>query len=211
MPVHYSYSIKYYPCKVNIGVECIQKTFIMDRNVNPDNCPLCKEKMEIKAHIGIVQKGANGINKASEQRGDDIVVEAGDRVHEKCRKVYTNPKEIERFLNKKKAPFKDKKRTTRDHTGTFDSKTDCLFCGIKVTENSKYYCVRTKIFTSSILDCCEVRSDSWSMTVKGGLEYCGRDVMASECLYHHLCCGHFRSLPDIPQQFQIGPPDARCK
>ena len=89
MPVHYSYSIKYYPCKVNIGVECIQKTFIMDRNVNPDNCPLCKEKMEIKAHIGIVQKGANGINKASEQRGDDIVVEAGDRVHEKlCKSVY---------------------------------------------------------------------------------------------------------------------------
>ena len=39
-------------------------------------------------------EGADGINAASVQRGDTIVVMAGSKVHSNCRKQYTNPIEL---------------------------------------------------------------------------------------------------------------------
>jgi len=54
-----------------------------------DGCPICKERLENGSDVvQIRQKGADGINAASVQRGDNVDVAAGCKVHTDCRKRY---------------------------------------------------------------------------------------------------------------------------
>ena len=77
-------------------------TAISALNADLEICPFCKEKLEVGGDIcQIRQKGADGINAASVQRGDTIVVMAGSKVHSNCRKQYTNPNDINIQLSKK--------------------------------------------------------------------------------------------------------------
>ena len=56
-----------------------------------DSCPTCKERhVEGGDVVQIRLKGADGINAASVQRGDDVYVEAECKVHTECRKRYIN-------------------------------------------------------------------------------------------------------------------------
>ena len=51
---------------------------------NPEGCPLCFEKMEDGGDVcEICQKGADGINTASVQRGDTIVLSTYSTTKEK--------------------------------------------------------------------------------------------------------------------------------
>lgn len=69
----------------------------MAESSNPEPCPICKEDIDNGSEVSTIgQKGAKGINAASTQRGDRIVVEAGVKVHTDCRKRYTNPQQIEK-------------------------------------------------------------------------------------------------------------------
>ena len=55
--------------------------------VNQDTCPICREDLgDASDVVEVRQKGADGINSASVQRGDDIVVSAGLEVQSKSRK-----------------------------------------------------------------------------------------------------------------------------
>ena len=59
-------------------------------------CPICKKVFaDTDDIVKIGQKGADGINAASVQRGDSIVVTAGCKVHSGCRKWYINKRDIE--------------------------------------------------------------------------------------------------------------------
>lgn len=178
--------------------------------VNQDTCPICRGALGDAADVVEVrQKGADGINSASVQRGDDIVVSAGEKVHSKCRKRYINPKDIKSQQEKKCEPAK---RSARSSSGPFNSQTDCLFCGTTVTrESADFSYVKTDSFVKTILECCDNRSDEWGLTVKGRIEYYGCDLHAADCLYHHSCSGNFRSGLGIPLQFQNIPDAKRRK
>lgn len=175
--------------------------------MHEDRCSICKERLEDGSDVvQIRQKGADGINAASVQRGDDVYVAAGCKVHTDCRKRYINQHDI---LNQKKkqGPSKpSRKRSSRVLTGPFNSKSDCLFCGTTVDLGSfDYSHVKTDDFAKTILECCENRSDDWSFTVKGRIEYYGGDLHAADCIYHHQCSVHFRTGRDVPVHFRSGP------
>ena len=175
--------------------------------MHEDRCSICKERLEDGSDVvQIRQKGADGINAASVQRGDDVYVAAGCKVHTDCRKRYINQHDI---LNQKKkqGPSKpSRKRSSRVLTGPFNSKSDCLFCGTTVDLGSfDYSHVKTDDFAKTILECCENRSDDWSFTVKGRIECYGGDLHAADCIYHHQCSVHFRTGRDVPVHFRSGP------
>ena len=114
--------------------------------------------------------GADGINSASVQRGDTIVVTAGSKVHLNCRKRYTNPIEIKTQQSKTKRPSIPLKRSSRASVAPFNSKTDCLFCGITIVPGSSdYNCVKTDAFANTIMECCDSRFDNWSLAMKVAL------------------------------------------
>ena len=172
-----------------------------------------RKKTEVQDDVvRIHEKSANGINAASVQRGDNIVVTAGCEVHSDCRKWYTNPRDIEYSLNRSKGETTSLKRSARVSLGPFDSKSDCFFCGTKVVFcSSDYSCVQTDSFAKTILQCCGDRTDDWGFAVKGRIEYYGGDLHAADCVYHHSCYGNFRSGLDIPQKFRDEPKAQRRK
>ncbi|KAG7164298.1 hypothetical protein Hamer_G003454 [Homarus americanus] len=60
--------------------------------VNQETCPICREDLDVSDVVELRQKGADGINSASVQRGDDVVVSAGEKVHITCRKSRSDVK-----------------------------------------------------------------------------------------------------------------------
>ncbi len=172
------------------------------------SCPICQEALVDSLDVVVIrQKGADGINSASVQRGDNIVVAAGEKVHSECRKRYINPKDIKGHQGKRSDPVK---RSARRSSGLFNSQTDCLFCGTTVTPgNADFSYVKTDTFVKTILECCHNRADEWGLTVKGRIEYHGCDLHAADCLYHHACSGNFRSGLGTPLQFQNVPDTKR--
>ena len=179
----------------------------MTESSNPEPCPICKEDIDNGSEVSTIgQKGANGINAASTQRGDRIVVEAGVKVHTDCRKHYTNPQQIKTKLSAN-PPISPAKKRTRDAKGLFNNKTDCFFCGVTIQpESSDYSNVKTDTFADSILKCCDNRSDDWATTVKGRIEYFCGDLHAADCIYHHSCSINFRTDRDVPRQYRSCPP-----
>ena len=98
-----------------------------------DKCAICKERLENGSDVvQIRQKGADGIIAASIQRGDNIFVAAGCKVHTDCRKRYINPHDILNQQKEQGPPKPSIKRRSRELTGPFNSKSDCLFCGTTV-------------------------------------------------------------------------------
>ena len=81
-------------------------------------------------------KGAEGINKASVDRGDSTVVAAAVVVHKRCRKNYINKKEIDLHKKAKSFPRPPAKRSARVSIGPYDSNTHCLFCGHKMVKTN---------------------------------------------------------------------------
>ena len=85
------------------------------------------------------------------------------------------------------------------------------FCGNKV-ETSKvsfdydnYSCVRTFTFVDQIFTRCKTTNDSWSSSVQESIKYFGRDLHATDCMYHHSCDVIFRTRRDVPMQHNTEP------
>ena len=54
----------------------------MAESSNPEPCPICKEDIDNGSKVSTIgPKDLNGINAATTQRGDHIVVEVGVKVH----------------------------------------------------------------------------------------------------------------------------------
>ncbi len=63
--------------------------------VNQETCPICyKNLIDGSDVVEVHQNGADGINKASVQRGNDVHISSGEIVHSKCRQKYINKKDI---------------------------------------------------------------------------------------------------------------------
>ena len=92
-----------------------------------ETCVLCNEDIENgKAKVTIKEKGSQGINKASKSRQDTIVTSAGQKLHQNCRKSYTNPKYI--ALANRDVTNESNVPSLRSKV-EFDFKKHCLFCG----------------------------------------------------------------------------------
>ena len=174
---------------------------------NKEICPICKNSIENKQVFSkITDKGVNKINDVSIRRGDSIVVEAGWKVHKECYKNYTFERYIRNVEDSKSETTKSLKRTTREATGTFNSKTDCLYCGTIILEKRKDTSnVMTTDFTTSVLKQCDKRKDYWSLDVRGRIEYHGKDLIAADGKYHRQCDINFRTFCDVPIEFQSDP------
>ena len=165
--------------------------------------PYVRRSWDLKMKSRLVKKGADGINNASAERGDTIIVMAGTRVHKSCRLNYINKKEIERH-KRTKSDVLPAKRTSRRSTGSFERKTDCLFCGNDIVTSKRsadyddFSCVRTETFVEKILAQCKTRSDEWAVTIQGRIEYFSGDLHAADSLYHHSCDVHFRTDRSVP-------------
>ena len=118
--------------------------------LNPNTtCPLCQGEVGSGDIVSICENGANSINKACIERGDDIHFTAGTGVHKSCRSSYMNKKLIYKHNKTKCVATPYRKRSVRIAREPYDNTKYCLFCGNKV-ETSKvsfdydpYSCVRT--------------------------------------------------------------------
>ena len=177
-----------------------------------ETCKICHEELkDASVVVEVRQKGADGIKSASVQRGDDIVISAGEKIQRKYRKQCINPKNIQ-FQQKTKV--EPPKRSARVATSHFNSQTDCLFCGatVSVTHwSADYSYVKTDAFVESVLESCDNRSDEWAFTVKGRIEFYGCDLHAAESIYHQICSVNFCTGKPLPLQFQNVPEAKRRK
>ena len=173
-----------------------------DSDVLSRVCVICKERIEDHdSSVRIREKGAEGINAASIQRGDSIVVTADCEVHVDSRKQYTNHRMISHALNKTIVEV-PRKRSARLLDGPFNNSTDCIYCGTTVKfDASDFSYVKTDTFVKTILQYCNDRCDEWGLVVRSRIEYYGFDLHAADCVYHHSCDGNFRSSRDIPLRF----------
>jgi hypothetical protein len=177
-----------------------------------DNCHLCNNVLGDEERVVIGEKGAEGINWASIERGDRIVVCSGTVVHKKCRMNYINKKQIDLYkkanFNKPSLPVK---RSAHASIGPYDSRMHCLFCRNEIVKASssgiyseEYSCVKTDAFVETVLSHCKQRNNDWAFTVQGRIEYFGKDLHAADSLYHRSCDIHFCTNRGIPMQHQVG-------
>jgi len=101
-----------------------------------------------------------------------------------------------------------RKRSVWVSTGPYNCRTDCLFRGCTITRDFIRGCgdnvseVKTHVFPQTVLSHCKKRSDHWSFTAMGRIQYFAK-LHAAECIYHQKCSVNFRSGRDIPEQFRI--------
>jgi len=92
-------------------------------NADQEICVICKKQtVENDEVVKIRKKGADGINSASDQRGDNIVVAAGDTAHKTCRWNFINKKDIEIDKKAKLDSALAVKRSARVSASPYDSK-----------------------------------------------------------------------------------------
>ena len=167
-------------------------------------CVICKEPIwNIGEGVVLREKGANGINKASKERGDVINVTAGQSVHKNCRANFTKPQNIAAAA--RETSQARGKRVLRSEAQKFNFKEHCLFCG----EGDQYQGkkkdfvlvpVRTFEFQETVSEICNERNDEWARKVSDTIES-AIDLHAADALYHQKCSVNFRTRKEIPLVF----------
>ena len=177
-----------------------------------EHCRICKRNVEDDSHYTIItQKGAAGINQSSQMRRDTVVVTAGQKVHELCRKNYTHRRNIDNDTQRRKdewlAKISTAKCELRSSTSQFRFNECCLFCGCPVDlsashrKGSDVFCVRTIDFDKTIKETCELRNDDWAVSVYRRI--CTvPDLHAADAVYHQLCSNNFRTSRGIPFKYE---------
>ncbi|VDI49935.1 Hypothetical predicted protein [Mytilus galloprovincialis] len=178
-----------------------------------EKCVICQNSISHEDTVVVLgEKGSQSVNKASKSRQDNVVTSAGQKLHQNCRKSYTNPKYIA-LANK------DIKHETimYQHCGrklNLTLRRHCLFCGqladavIGSERKSDVYPVRTSEFQCKIEDICRQREDEWALEVRGRLAFV-QDLHAADALYHQTCSVNFRTLKQTPLAFS--PPAKKGK
>ena len=146
-----------------------------------DKCGISPEEIpnDEKLYVILTEKGALDVCNVSNKRGDDLIVNTGDKLHRSCLAAYINRKNII-SCNKKKlltdAESNVSKRSLRADQ-EFEFEMDCLFYKNRITEREKQankaYQVmcKNREFVSSILKVCEQRNDLWAMEVEGPIAF----------------------------------------
>ena len=93
-------------------------------------CSICGDSTAGGENTCLREKGVESLNKASKERGDNLVFSMGQHLHNQCRKNYTRPQTIVAVRKRKGSGEDDnrEKRTLRSQEKSFDFKTKCLFC-----------------------------------------------------------------------------------
>ncbi|CAH1111709.1 unnamed protein product [Psylliodes chrysocephalus] len=163
-------------------------------------------KLSAKGIQGIISKiRKDNIHELFEPFPDDPV-----RVHVECRRVYTNPNNIQNDA-KFKLSTKDEaqgscRRVIRSNIPTFLFTEQCLFCGRFVTDREKrdksgIIQVRTVMFQKSVMKACNSINDLWSEKVQSRLLLVN-DLPAADAIYHQACSVNFRKGDLIPKKYQ---------
>ena len=66
-------------------------------------------------------------------------------------------------------------------------------------------------FMETILSHCKDRNDDWTFTVRGRIEYFGKDLHAADCVYHRSCDTTFHTKQNIPLQYRDGPSENKSR
>ncbi|CAG2213079.1 unnamed protein product [Mytilus edulis] len=178
-----------------------------------EKCVICQNSISHEDTVVVLgEKGSQSVNKASKSRQDNVFTSAGQKLHQNCRKSYTNPKYI--ALANKDIKHETSNVPTLRSKVEFDFKRHCLFCGqladavIGRKRKSDVYPVRTSEFQCKIEDICRQREDEWALEVRGRLAFV-QDLHAADALYHQTCSVNFRTLKQTPLAFS--PPAKRPK
>ena len=140
-----------------------------------ETCPLCQRDLDCEETVVVREKGAEGINRASIERGVDIRVESGTSVHKTCRVHHINKKDIASSKKDRTDSAQSVKRSARVSLGPYDSKTHCFFCGTEVkkidqkrnrAERDSYSYVKTDAFVQTILVHCKTRGMNGPLQLK---------------------------------------------
>lgn len=171
-------------------------------------CILCKDLLHDGSEIVTLrEKGCTTILQVSRERGESIRTTPGQKVHATYRRNYCNKFYITREKRKRSGSYDTcSKRRLRSDEAEFSYKHNCLFCG----QGDKYkgkssphklIPVRTKDFQQSIIQICEERKDEWSEIVIARIIF-AQDLRAVDAQYHQKCSSNFRTIKQLPLDFQ---------
>ncbi len=169
-------------------------------------CIFCKESMSNGAPTTQLRvKGSSSINTFSEKRHDIISTTPGQSVHVECRRLYCHPTDIGKVLPSVSVTPSDSGTTRRSAEQSFSFKTDCLFCGNRISDNSMkhnkdIYHVTTKCLQESLLQQCYTRKDTWAERVQARILHV-HDLPAADAIYHQVCSTSFRLGKSVPQRY----------
>lgn len=86
-------------------------------------------------------------------------IQAGQHVHKKCRRVYTNPHEIQKAQREKKKCTTETPKL-RSQSQLFNFRTHCFICGQAVKgKEIKVYSVRINDLQTTIIKVCQERNN----------------------------------------------------
>jgi hypothetical protein len=113
------------------------------------------------------------------------------KVHNMCRRNYTNKRRFEQKFAKADDDDTVKSKSLRSCTAVFDWKLNCFFCSqLCIAERQKdakkMRHVETLEIRDSVLGQCAMRADAWGLEVQSRLLTC-IDLVAAEAVYHNNC------------------------
>ena len=179
-------------------------------------CSICKENIAPSAGVSLTEKGSNGINRASKERGDQVEVEAADQVHKDCRREFCRPSNIEKEKRKRSHEGLGHTHRPARRSGSqqFDFKTHCLYCGRFIDEeyerkkSRSVYRVTSLDVQDVVRRVCEERADDWAEEVRTRILQV-HDLPAADAIYHQSCSSNFRTKKQIPSTFSFEQPSTK--
>ena len=182
---------------------------------NTDECVICHEDFSHANKVKVSPKGIATILEFSNGFGDlELAASLSTRlaiifVHGDCRKRFTNKRRFDHLTARTSASVDEddiEGKNLRTASSSFNFKEHCFFC-CKLVDfrkdrfNSRY--VLTDATTKTVLNVCFERNDTWACNVLSRLEYCGRDLFASDAVYHKICHTYFTTGTLMPESISI--------
>ncbi len=176
-----------------------------------DRCVFCESSLNDGQEVVTLRvNGCQGIEQASQIRGNSISTSPGQRVHAKCRHSYCNKRRIMQSLKRSHEVASEGcgvHVSLRSGETTFNFKENCLFCGHSDTFDSKHQRghklipVRSLSFQEAILQQCNIINSKWSEKVLARINSV-HDLPAADAVYHQICSSNFRTGKSIPLVFK---------
>ena len=120
-------------------------------------CAICLESLDnVNDVVTLLEKGSEGINRASRERNDLIQTVPGQRAHLTCRREYCHPSYINRAKKKEReSSISSRRSLDRKNEQSFNFKTDCLFCFFiwRIRREGKGMCSGWQPSKLNILSC----------------------------------------------------------
>lgn len=170
-----------------------------------DVCVVCGQSLDDGQDTVLLrEKGSNSINKSSIIRNHVIVTKPGQRVHQNCRRDYTNQNTINKDIRIESTMFTPETwRDLRSSSEAFQFDKNCLLCGQQAKYSDRkrgidVFPVRTIDFSTILRELCCSRNDEWADIVKRRFNLAPADLHAADAIDHQTCSVHFRTGKQLP-------------